>query len=586
MDRKLVLSLWKISNFDPELPIKVREVFYEMYEDWISRGILLRGWRVIEDSLQFFIMMEGRDRDEMRDEIHKFLEKVKKSCGVSFKEIFTGEVKYTGPSSSKKVMIEATLISLSRFLKLLSRKDGEEFHESNFISRGRYEKFEEGVKSFVIGAKHYMREAEKLGIPQEYLRECILMMGILSYGRMDLKDFIESLSLISDGENVLDAFKVLLSGKQVILDGGKVGLSESASVFIKKLIKYAEEVNSEICGFYVDEISRILRGIGSSVKYVVRQSGRVERFQIDRTLESLSLSKLDLSDALLTVSKVMLRIGPKDAVDSNFLTHMILEELMKKDPSGELAYTYIYYLNTQKYVCIEHGGRILPYSHKSVKKVLKDEVFFIKGMKVHRSIIERLSSLVFESVRGLYTATAIKSMYSEAELPVRIPSQLLVSIAKAFLSSTNRFYRKILGSLQTPPEEFEITLKEFIEENLKESKEELRKATMMFDYDKEAALEAFCRMVDKMMDSLLVMMRCYPSFIPKANVEIILYEIKRRGHGSLGIGFLNDVRKFLKTYLRIVSLKSKGKEVASLLKGALRISEKLLKKLNPSEINL
>ncbi|MHA1627267.1 MAG: hypothetical protein ACTSYT_05245, partial [Candidatus Asgardarchaeia archaeon] len=96
MDRKLVLSLWKISNFDPELPIKVREVFYEMYEDWISRGILLRGWRVIEDSLQFFIMMEGRDRDEMRDEIHKFLKEVKKSCGVSFKEIFTGEVKYTG----------------------------------------------------------------------------------------------------------------------------------------------------------------------------------------------------------------------------------------------------------------------------------------------------------------------------------------------------------------------------------------------------------------------------------------------------------------------------------------------------------
>jgi len=119
MSGKLVLSLWKISNFDPELPIRVREVFYEMYESWISRGILLRGWRVVEDSLQFFIMMEGKDRDEVRDEIYKSLEKVKKLCGISFKEVFTGEVKYTGPSSSKKVKMEATLISLSRFLDLI-----------------------------------------------------------------------------------------------------------------------------------------------------------------------------------------------------------------------------------------------------------------------------------------------------------------------------------------------------------------------------------------------------------------------------------------------------------------------------------
>ncbi|MHA1506629.1 MAG: hypothetical protein ACTSR0_05550 [Candidatus Asgardarchaeia archaeon] len=584
MEGKLILSLWKISNFDPELPIKVKEVFYNMYEDWASKGIVLKGWKVIEDSLQFFVMMKGKDEDKVRNEILKSIERIRKSCGISFKEVFTGEVKYTGPSSSEKVRIEVTLISLSKFFDLLLENfDDRKFQIPLSLSGGDVESLKEKVGRYVKEAKSHVREVEKLGkIPQESVRECILIMSILSYGEMDLEDFIDALSLIKgDGENVLNALNILLKGGLIRISDGKVRLSEEMDTIIKNVIRYAEKVNSEIYGFYTDEISKILRSIGSGIKYVVRQSGRVERFQMDRTLESLNLSKLDFSEALLTVSKVMLKLSPKDAVNSNLLTHMIVEELMKRDPSGELAYTYLYYLNTQRYICIEYEGKILPYSHKSVKTILRDEVFFIKGMKVHRSIIERLSSLIFESIRRLYAAAAIKSMYSEADLPIKVPFQLLVNIAKTFLSSTNRFYRKVLGGARLSSKEFESVLKEFIEENYKKSKEELSKAMMMFEYDKKAALETFCSMADRIMDSLLIMIKCYPSFIPKANVEILLYEVKKGSHSSLGSSFLNMVRKFLKTYSRIISLKRKGKDekMASLLKGALRISEKLLEEI-------
>ena len=453
------VGIFELNGFESRVNHTIGQIMINLEDKARAHHNFIEGWEVMEDELRFVLMLRGDPEacelfvNDVETELGTVL---RNQFGISINKLVVSRVTDVTPPPDDLTNLRLDIKKIQNFQRIfyfLQNETNAQKFRNLLLEIGQMveNEYSDTLNELALYDKEYDTGALKLtplgyGV-QKFVSDIIATHQMLNHilqvdctfpllfllesleeKRSESKTLELSILLLQNEPEIIEEALHFLKAENFIQLTSNNGLiaSDIGTTTLKQFMSLVNMITEEQKAHNV--ISKAFESIDERVKYVIKRSGTVEAFTFGKILESLIRGGIEYDTSLTTVDALSDLFGYNDVVGANEVVASIKRKLNEHDLTHERAERYNFYVNTHTYLSWNDNGRIVPFDHSRLEKVLISRWFSLPNYTFSGSVINGLASKIYDAIRSFHAVIIPYMSDNSEDLPIELPPDFVCQI--------------------------------------------------------------------------------------------------------------------------------------------------------------
>jgi len=446
-------------------------------KELVKNQCKILGWKILEDELKFYLILEGPSAEKINKSVEFITEKLKRifnEYGAKIDKILTSFIEDITYDPVKELECAKVFSIIEYFQKLasvikrnkktikdlcktplnLSPKDLHKVHELIDSKILRVDNSRVNLTNLGISICSKIDEIFELlekysHIPFDKKPILQILYIVQKYNLRNVDKIIEKICLLSTIKTIdlIETIKLLEELKILkVTDEHEIHITAMGSNIIEDFLDFLNNLEKSIKERAIRYMQELFSELNSTIGYIALRNGNVSKFSFEKILYSLINAGINPNTSISTIDELSNSLFYREFINEIELVDAIVSSVNRRDPTGESAAKYIFYINTRDFIKIEDGEKNYPFTRTLIQQMILDEINKnIPELVVPEKFLHDLVEVVYEGIRKIFNLPIDILQLNPLHFSYTIRKDVIQSLIKNILPNYFPLYSQLLS---------------------------------------------------------------------------------------------------------------------------------------------